>query len=87
MGGTIIMARNTREISVTVFGVTRLRNTANGNPRFKLHTDQGDYLIGSDAAVGYEVENYTNRIPSDGSGLPLVLTVTRAQRFIGMRDV
>jgi hypothetical protein len=83
----MVMARNTREVHVTVYGVTRLRNTVNGNPRFKLHTDQGDYLIGSDAAVGYEVTNYTNRIPSDGSGLPLVLTVTPAQRFVGMRDV
>lgn len=79
------MASRNREISVRVYGVTRLKNSHYGNPRFKLHTDQGDYTISSNSAVGYEVTNYTNRIPSDGSGLPLVLTVTPAQRFIAMR--
>ena len=80
------MAGKSRQISVRAFGVTRLKNTVNGNPRFRLHTDQGDYLIQSDAACGYEVENYTNRIPSDGSGLPLILTVTPADRFFGIAD-
>ena len=46
--------------NVEVFRVERMRLSANGNPRFKLHTDKGMFATGVDYAIGYGLENYTN---------------------------
>jgi len=34
--------------------------SANGNPAFTLHTDEGNYQTQTDAALGYGIENLTN---------------------------
>lgn len=52
-----------KTVTTILHGVTRLNNSVNGNPRFTLHTDDGDFTLQSDAACGYEVTNYSNRAP------------------------
>lgn len=58
-------------------GITRRTNSRNGNPRFILHTSEGDYRTQDDAAMGYAVENYTNsRFPDTyviGDNVPAVV--------------
>lgn len=70
-------SRNSRKITTTLWGATRLNSSVNGNPRFTLHTDDGDFTTQSDAAISYEVENITHRIP-EGQGRAVTLTATRA---------
>jgi hypothetical protein len=57
--------------NVTVYSVERLRNSRDGNPRYKLHTSEGTLTTQSDAACNYGLENRA----SDG-GLPLDTPVT-----------
>lgn len=47
--------------NVTIQGVTRLTNSANGNPRFRLTLSDGHtYDTQADASCNYEVTNYAN---------------------------
>lgn len=72
------------EIVTTLYAAGRLNNSVNGNPRFDLYTSHGRIRISSDAAVGYEVTNYTNRIDPDNPP-KVVLSLTRAGRFYAIR--
>jgi hypothetical protein len=43
-------------------GAERRRTMSeSGNPRFKIHTDEGTFNTLSDAAISYDVENRTTR--------------------------
>jgi len=83
-GGTnhMTIAKANRIANVHIFRAERLGNTVNGNPRYRFHTDHGTFLMQSDAALGYAVENYTNtRFPDTyaiGSDAPAVTLVTSA---------
>lgn len=44
--------------TVTLEGSRRLGCSVNGNPRFELFTDQGTFIVSSDASCNYEVTNY-----------------------------
>lgn len=44
-------------ILVTVKGFTRLRNSTDGNPRYTVHTTEGDFTMKPDAAVAHEVSD------------------------------
>ena len=78
-------------ITTTLHGTTRLKNSVNGNPRFTLHTGEGDFVTGSDAAIGYEIDNHTGR-PEWSSdswiGQTVALTVTgKGRRVIAWEKV
>jgi hypothetical protein len=41
--------------------ITRERGSVNGNPRYSIHTvDHGSYRTAPDAAVAYELPNWTH---------------------------
>lgn len=46
------------EIKTTLKGATRENNSINGNPTWRLHTTDGDFLTELDASLGYDVENH-----------------------------
>jgi hypothetical protein len=48
-------------ITTTYRGNTRGYNSANGNPRFILHTDDGNYHTSPDASISYDIENHSGR--------------------------
>lgn len=51
---------------VEIHSISRLPSSENGNPRFKLHTDQGDFATKPDASLNYAVENLTSsRFPEE----------------------
>lgn len=68
-------------VTVTLYGATRLNNSVNGNPRWRLHTSEGDFITSSDHALNYEVENRTSK-NGRWSWLDreVTLTLTRAGR-------
>jgi hypothetical protein len=69
-----------RIVTTTYHGATRRTNSVNGNPRFTLHTGEGDFMTGNDASVGYDIENHSGRpehSPSSWVGQTVRLTVTR----------
>jgi hypothetical protein len=73
------MPRMSITVETTLRGRTRLYNSANGNPRFTLHTDDGDFTTQSDAAVSYEITNITDH-RDFGEGRRVELTMTPARR-------
>jgi len=60
-------------------GASRLNSSVNGNPRFTLHTDDGDFVTKSDSSISYEIENLTSRI-SRGGFMDVEMETTRAGR-------
>lgn len=63
--------------------VTRLNNSVNGNPRFKVHFDDGSSAITqSDASVNYDVENLAHC--RNGHGYDVLVTFSRAGRITDM---
>ena len=54
---------NPREITTEIVAVDRLTNSRNGNPRWTLTTPFSVLTTKTDAAVGFEVENVTRRLP------------------------
>ena len=75
-----------RELTTVLYHVSRLNHTANGNPRFTLHTSDGAFTISSDSACSYDVENIASRL-KDGRTLLVELALTRAGRFFGIAPV
>ncbi len=71
------MAR--QELTTELFGASRRRSSANGNPSFKLHTEAGMYDTQADASIGYEVENIVSRIPENGS-ITVTIKMTTAHK-------
>ena len=74
-----------REVRAEMFHVTRLNNSVNGNPRFVVHTTEGDFTISTDSACAYDVENLASRIKV-GRPLPVVVKLTRAGRFFDISE-
>lgn len=79
-------ATTARTTTAVLLGATRRNNSANGNPAWTLHTDDGDLRTGSDASVGYEIDNHTGR-PEHSSrswiGQRVTFQLTRAGRVYG----
>lgn len=78
---------STRRIEgVQIRAAERRRNSANGNPGWKLHTSEGTFLTENDASLNYGIENYTNSRHPDtfviGDGVPEVtlIVTSRAAR-------
>lgn len=64
------------EIVATIIGLERLRNSVNGNPRFRVTLDNGTIAITqSDAAINYGIANPEYR------DVPLRVTFTKAGRI------
>ena len=77
------MANETIIPGVRITAITRLDSSANGNPRFQLHTDHGDFKTGVDAAIGYGIANLTNSrfdTYAIGDGAPPCDLVTTGKR-------
>jgi hypothetical protein len=75
--------------NVTVHSIERLRLSVNGNPRFRLYTDHGNYDTETDASFNYGIENYTNSrrpesfIIGNPSATVTLLTTGTRQRVYG----
>jgi len=78
------MASKSIEITATLYGATRKRNSVNGNPTWMLHTDAGDLVTQSDSAIGYEVDNRTGGQDA-WIGRKVVFTTTPTRRVWGWR--
>lgn len=86
------MPTKTRKIGpLSIFSIERLTLSSNGNPRFVLHTSQGDFRTQADASLSYGIENYTNaRYPDThvigtDAGVPdVVLVATPTGRVWGI---
>lgn len=71
------------EITTTLKGATRENNSINGNPTWRLHTTDGDYLTELDASVGYDVDNHVNPDMSEPwLGKEIVLTTVDPGRRV-----
>ena len=46
------------EFVATFYGANRLKNSTNGNPRWRLRTSVGVFVTQSDSAVNYDVNNF-----------------------------
>ena len=58
-----------------ISGITRLKNSRNGNPRWEVTLDNGNtYITMSDGYVGYEIDNVDYR------GVTVELALTKATR-------
>lgn len=71
------------ETTVTgaIVATDRLRNSVNGNPRFRVHLDNGEtYQTSTDSAVSYDIDNLAR------SRKRVTFLLTRAGRIWGYRD-
>lgn len=68
-----------KEVQTALVAAVRLTNTVNGNPRYRLITADGEYLISSDSACAYDVQNILHR-KGEGEAVPVTLSLTRAGR-------
>ena len=65
----------------TITGLTRLGNTADGNPRWRVHLDNGGaFLTKPDANVAHMVANYG---PGATDQLPVRLTLSDRGLIVG----
>jgi hypothetical protein len=67
-------------------GAERRTLSNSGNPRFKIHTDEGTFNTLSDAAISYDVENHTNAredSPDNWIGKRVRFTATGAGQITG----
>ena len=69
-------------IAATVIGYTQRNGSVNGNPRFILHTTDGDYTTQSDSGCNYSVRNDFDRA-SESAPVSAVLNTTRAGYVFG----
>lgn len=71
-----------QKLTVTVFRVERIRNSINGGPAYKFHTDHGQFRTQSDTMQAWAMGN-TFEIGSSinsGDGVQAILTMTPAGR-------
>lgn len=68
------------QMTGTITGIERLRNSVNGNPRFEISIDWERYITSSDHAFCYEVGNPGVRV-----GDVVSFTLSRAGRLTGLR--
>lgn len=78
------MARTEIKITATFKGATRKGSSANGNPTWILHTDEGDFTTETDAQIGYTVSNYTHSVHGF-IGKRVVLTATKGRRVFDVK--
>lgn len=64
-------------IRTRLFSVERLNNSRNGNPRYKLYTEDGFFITQTDAQLGYQIPNI--HIDPE-AGTEVVMTATAAAR-------
>lgn len=69
-------------ISTAVTGYTQRNGSVNGNPRFILHTADGDYTTQSDSGCNYSVRNDFDRARESAPVL-VTLNTTRAGYVFG----
>lgn len=74
-------------IHTTMTGATRRNSSVNGNPAWTLHTDSGDWITQSDAAIPYEVDNLSRRAERTDGGLLVALHTTRAGRVFDIHPM
>lgn len=78
--GAIGMTRTETMAIRTISFLTRLNSSVNGNPRFRIHFDDGSSAItSSDSMLCYGLENKEN------IGNPVEVTFTRAGRVSDVR--
>lgn len=76
------MAKNDSTSVRTIDHLERLNNSANGNPRYRIHfTDGSSAITASDASFCYGIENREYR------DVPLVIVWTRAGRISNVAHV
>lgn len=78
MSNTTKSASKTIETGLVISSTTRLNNSINGNPKFRIYFTNGRTAITqSDSAVSYDVENEaTTRTDNRGTTYPRPLDVT-----------
>lgn len=78
------MPRKGSTVETALVSTTRLTNSVNGNPRFRLNTLHGEYTTQSDAACSYDVDNLARKIRNRETGeaipVPVTLSLTPAGR-------
>lgn len=70
-------------VTTELINATRMTNTVNGNPRYRLHTTDGDYITSSDSACAYEVQNLLHSRRGQDV-ITVTLSLTRAGRVWGI---
>ena len=68
------------EIRTVLKTASRRGHSVNGNPRWTLHTDSGDWLTQTDSACSYDIDNLRRRAERNPDGLFVVLKTTKAGR-------
>jgi hypothetical protein len=85
------MASKGTTLTTSLVSVTRLTNSRNGNPRFRLNTLHGEFVTQSDAACSYDVDNIARKIRTreDGQAIAVgvVLSLTPAGRVWNIERV
>lgn len=66
--------RKHRTETVHVLWIERNGCTANGNPRYKLFTKEGTFLVQSDSSISYSLPNDEAALTADGALTTLVCT-------------
>lgn len=74
-------------IHTTMTGATRRGHSVNGNPRWTLQTDSGEWLTQTDAGISYEVDNLRRRAERTDGGLLVALHTTRAGRVFDIHPM
>lgn len=69
-----------RKIETTVWHLERINNSVNGNPRYKVGTEDGVFITSSDHAFVWAINNGWR----DKTSRPARLTLTRAGRIEGL---
>jgi hypothetical protein len=63
-----------------ITGLTRLKYSRNGNPRYEVALDNGNhYITQTDSACAYEIDNVDYR------GVTVELSLTKAYRIWGIQ--
>lgn len=62
------------KIKVHVYSYKSINNSASGNPRFELNTDNGRYRTGPDHAFNYDIRNWDRAGKLTGRSVVLDLT-------------
>lgn len=51
------MSKRKHVIETTVWRLERVKNSVNGNPRYRVGTSDGDFLTSSDHSFVYQINN------------------------------
>jgi hypothetical protein len=69
------------KITAILNSLERLTNSANNNPRFKLHTSKGTFQTLTDGGINYGIEN------NDPIGHTVVITLSENNRVTDMEKI